>query len=145
MKDLVVLSSSVVDHLNMQPPPTPNGQWSPLRCDFRCVNALEVPLDGTAQKFDCIHFGAALDTVPDIYLNCLAPGGRLLVPLGESEQKLTTFDRSEDGKVITQTEHSDTTFASICKTRNEQWVDQEARLRQLTVQVCMSHCVLCTV
>jgi len=48
--------------------------------------------------FDAILVTAAPPTVPDALLDQLAPGGRLLVPVGsDGVQSLTVFDRTEEG------------------------------------------------
>ncbi len=51
--------------------------------------------------FDAIHVGAASPHVPPALTEQLAPGGRLLVPVGpEGEtQTLTVVDRGADGKL----------------------------------------------
>ena len=60
MKKLAVFAASVVDGLNSRPPPTLQSH-SPLRCDFRCMNALSDFESATgAARFDCIHVGAAV-------------------------------------------------------------------------------------
>ncbi|XP_051872885.1 l-isoaspartyl protein carboxyl methyltransferase, like isoform X2 [Pristis pectinata] len=49
--------------------------------------------------YDAIHVGAAAATVPQELLQQLKPGGRLVIPVGESEggQLLEQYDRTVDG------------------------------------------------
>ncbi|GJD12462.1 Protein-L-isoaspartate(D-aspartate) O-methyltransferase [Galdieria sulphuraria] len=49
--------------------------------------------------FDAIHVGAAAGTVPRVLLDQLAPGGRMLIPEGTSEQELVQYDKAKDGTV----------------------------------------------
>ena len=138
MKDLAAFSSSVVEDLNLNPPATPNSDWVRLPCSFRCANATDQhPLGDESERFDCIHFGAAVEEVPAHFFERLAPGGRLVAPVGPSdqEQTLTAFDRSGDGAFITVSEESKTTFSPLHGSRDEQWMDREANLIQVTKQV----------
>ena len=75
--------------------------------------------------------------VPPAFLECLAPGGRLLVPLGgaSEEQTLTAFDKAADGCSIARTEITKTTFSPLHQHREDQWHDRAARLAQVTAQV----------
>ncbi|CAH1401144.1 unnamed protein product [Nezara viridula] len=51
--------------------------------------------------YDAIHVGAATQNVPSILLEQLAPGGRLVVPVGNRKtyQILMQVDKSLDGKI----------------------------------------------
>lgn len=47
--------------------------------------------------FDCIHVGAAAETVPDALLEQLKPGGRMVIPVGTIVQHFCQIDRRPDG------------------------------------------------
>ncbi|GJQ09923.1 hypothetical protein GpartN1_g1714.t1 [Galdieria partita] len=49
--------------------------------------------------FDAIHVGAAAGNVPRVLLDQLAPGGRMLIPEGTSEQELVQYDKAKDGTI----------------------------------------------
>jgi len=49
--------------------------------------------------FDCIHVGAAAESIPEALLSQLKKGGRMLIPVGTSEQHLLQVDKKEDGTV----------------------------------------------
>ena len=52
-----------------------------------------------AAPFDTIIVAAAASAVPQALLQQLALGGRMLLPLGTSEQKLLLFERRAEGLV----------------------------------------------
>jgi len=52
-----------------------------------------------AAPFDTIILAAAAADVPQTLLAQLAPGGRLVMPLGSAEQVISLFERSESGFV----------------------------------------------
>jgi len=52
-----------------------------------------------AAPYDGIIVAAAAPAIPQALLDQLAPGGRLVIPLGIDEQQLMVVDRSEDGFV----------------------------------------------
>eukprot|EP00184_Porphyridium_aerugineum_P008036 CAMPEP_0184692108 /NCGR_PEP_ID=MMETSP0313-20130426/726_1 /TAXON_ID=2792 /ORGANISM="Porphyridium aerugineum, Strain SAG 1380-2" /LENGTH=229 /DNA_ID=CAMNT_0027149915 /DNA_START=615 /DNA_END=1304 /DNA_ORIENTATION=- len=56
------------------------------------------PADG---PFNAIHVGAAAETVPDALIEQLAPGGRLIIPVGMrySSQDLVQIDKLPDGSI----------------------------------------------
>ena len=62
---------------------------------------LGVPADG---PYNAIHVGAAAPTLPKPLVDQLAPGGRLVCPVGPkgAMQKLILVDRSADGKRFEQ-------------------------------------------
>ena len=62
---------------------------------------LAVPADG---PYNAIHVGAAAPTLPKPLVDQLAPGGRLVCPVGPkgAMQKLILVDRSADGKRFEQ-------------------------------------------
>ncbi|OHC64335.1 MAG: protein-L-isoaspartate O-methyltransferase [Rhodocyclales bacterium GWA2_65_19] len=55
-----------------------------------------------AAPFDTIILAAAAAAVPPVLLAQLAPGGRLVLPLGGAEQVISLFERSESGFVETR-------------------------------------------
>jgi protein-L-isoaspartate(D-aspartate) O-methyltransferase len=55
-----------------------------------------------AAPFDTIIVAAAAPTVPQTLLNQLAPGGRLMLPLGLFDQVLCLFERNAQGFVETR-------------------------------------------
>lgn len=52
-----------------------------------------------AAPYDGIIVAAAAPTIPQALLDQLAPGGRLVIPLGIDEQRLMVVDRGEEGFV----------------------------------------------
>lgn len=52
--------------------------------------------------FDAIVVTAAPDEVPPPLLEQLAPGGRLVIPVGAKEQDLVVIEKAEDGKTTTR-------------------------------------------
>ena len=55
-----------------------------------------------AAPFDTIILAAAAAVVPQTLLGQLAPGGRLVMPLGSTEQVISLIERSENGFVETR-------------------------------------------
>ena len=49
--------------------------------------------------FDVIHVGAAAPSRPDALIAQLAPGGRLIAPVGTDSQDLVAYDKGVDGSV----------------------------------------------
>ncbi|XP_012265410.1 protein-L-isoaspartate(D-aspartate) O-methyltransferase isoform X1 [Athalia rosae] len=51
--------------------------------------------------YDAIHVGAAAKETPQALIDQLAPGGRMLVPVGaeNSDQTLVQFDKLQDGRI----------------------------------------------
>jgi protein-L-isoaspartate(D-aspartate) O-methyltransferase len=55
-----------------------------------------------AAPFDTIIVAAAAPSVPQALLNQLAPGGRLMLPVGTIDQSLCLFERTDKGLVETR-------------------------------------------
>jgi protein-L-isoaspartate(D-aspartate) O-methyltransferase len=53
--------------------------------------------------FDAIHVGAAAETMPQALIDQLAPGGRMIIPVGGYSQHLIQVDKNMQGKVEEQT------------------------------------------
>lgn len=55
----------------------------------------------TSRRFDSIIIRLAVDSVPSVLLRQLKPGGRLVAPVGRSEegQQLTLFTKDADGEI----------------------------------------------
>jgi len=47
--------------------------------------------------YDAIHVGAAAPNRPNVLIDQLKPGGRLVVPVGVGSQKMMIYDKSMDG------------------------------------------------
>jgi protein-L-isoaspartate(D-aspartate) O-methyltransferase len=65
--------------------------------NFRCGDGYR----GWPEKapFDIIVVAAAPDHVPQALIDQLAPGGRLVIPIGEDSQKLLLVEKNKDGSV----------------------------------------------
>eukprot|EP00930_Biecheleria_cincta_P088203 TRINITY_DN77433_c0_g1_i1.p1 TRINITY_DN77433_c0_g1~~TRINITY_DN77433_c0_g1_i1.p1 ORF type:complete len:239 (-),score=37.06 TRINITY_DN77433_c0_g1_i1:71-742(-) len=50
-----------------------------------------------AAPFDCIHVGAAAESVPEMLLEQLKPGGRMVIPVGTTAQQFCQIDRLPNG------------------------------------------------
>lgn len=59
----------------------------------------------SGRQFDSIIVRLAVDSVPAVLLRQLKPGGRLVAPVGRSEeaQRLTLFTKAEDGAISRET------------------------------------------
>ena len=55
-------------------------------------------------EFDAIIGSAAASTVPHSVVAQLAPGGRMILPVGSQHQKLLLIHRSDDGRTLRETE-----------------------------------------
>jgi len=55
--------------------------------------------DPTHATFDCIHVGAAAESIPQALVDQLKPNGRMIIPVGTYEQKLLQIDKNEDGTI----------------------------------------------
>jgi protein-L-isoaspartate(D-aspartate) O-methyltransferase len=50
--------------------------------------------------FDCIHVGAAAETIPTALMEQLNHGGRMVIPVGKQSQYFYQIDRKADGEYI---------------------------------------------
>jgi len=58
--------------------------------------------DNDNSPFDCIHVGAAAESVPKALLEQLKKGGRMVIPVGDTLQYLYQIDKKEDGTIEEQ-------------------------------------------
>ena len=63
--------------------------------------------------FDVIVVSAASPSVPPSFLDQLAEGGRLLIPLGTRERQELVLVSREDGKIHEETIHGECTFVPL--------------------------------
>ena len=56
--------------------------------------------------YNCIHVGAAAETIPRALVEQLANGGRLVIPVGSQgdSQYITIVDKDRNGKISTRKE-----------------------------------------
>jgi protein-L-isoaspartate(D-aspartate) O-methyltransferase len=52
--------------------------------------------------YNCIHVGAAADKVPKDLVEQLAPGGRMMIPVGKSYQFIYIIDKDINGNVTAE-------------------------------------------
>jgi protein-L-isoaspartate(D-aspartate) O-methyltransferase len=69
--------------------------------DIRSGNVLGDALDDLEEHFDAIHVGAAAAAVPDVLVQKLKPGGRMVIPVGAQweNQILQVVEKDEKGKI----------------------------------------------
>lgn len=65
-----------------------------------------------AAPFARIHVGAAASTVPDALVKQLAPGGRMVIPVGVGVQYIQIIDKNNDG-TITEKNHPGFNFVPL--------------------------------
>lgn len=70
--------------------------------------------------YDAIHVGAAAAELPQVLIDQLKPGGRMVIPVGNIFQDLKVVDKNTDGSVSV---HSETSVQYVPLT------SQEAQLR----------------
>eukprot|EP01117_Protostelium_nocturnum_P001914 TRINITY_DN1250_c0_g1_i2.p1 TRINITY_DN1250_c0_g1~~TRINITY_DN1250_c0_g1_i2.p1 ORF type:complete len:224 (-),score=73.96 TRINITY_DN1250_c0_g1_i2:230-901(-) len=58
--------------------------------------------DESSAPFDCIHVGAAAETLPEKLVEQLAPGGILVIPVGTFDQNLIMVKKDTQGKITKQ-------------------------------------------
>lgn len=80
----------------------PGGPPRPV-LEITHANVLSAGLMDGAEPFDAIHVGAAADELHPLLVRALAPGGRMVIPLGPrySTQVLTVVDKAANGDVTT--------------------------------------------
>ncbi|KAI8465693.1 MAG: protein-L-isoaspartate O-methyltransferase-domain-containing protein [Monoraphidium minutum] len=85
-----------------RPAARPEGAAAPL-LEIVHGNVLADVLEGQA-LFDAIHVGAAADELHPLLVAALAPGGRMVIPLGPryATQVLTVVDKAADGAVTSR-------------------------------------------
>lgn len=66
------------------------------------------------KQFDAIHVGAAAATLPEALVNALANGGKMVIPLGQYEQKLVMVSKDAHG-AITQHALLDVMYVPLVK------------------------------
>ena len=56
--------------------------------------------------YNCIHVGAAAETIPPALVEQLANGGRLVIPVGHQgdSQYITIVDKDKNGNITTRRE-----------------------------------------
>lgn len=72
------------------------------------------------EPYDAIHVGAAAPEVPQPLLDQLKPGGRMVIPVGDTFQELIVVDKNLDGN-IKQWTASSVRYVPLTS-RNEQLV-----------------------
>mmetsp|Transcript_122548 Transcript_122548/g.357868 ORF Transcript_122548/g.357868 Transcript_122548/m.357868 type:complete len:362 (+) Transcript_122548:113-1198(+) len=50
--------------------------------------------------FDCIHVGAAAESLPQALCDQLRPGGRMVIPVGSDSQTFYQVDKTQDGGIV---------------------------------------------
>ena len=66
-----------------------------------------------AAPFATIIVAAAASRVPQALLDQLAPGGRLVLPLGGSDQVISLIERSADGSSFKETRYDAVRFVPL--------------------------------
>jgi protein-L-isoaspartate(D-aspartate) O-methyltransferase len=77
-------------------------RWDPDFASFIHVFKGDGRQGVKGEQFDAIHVGAAAPTIPEPLLQQLKPGGRLVIPVGTTNQNLICIDRDAHGKFTQQ-------------------------------------------
>lgn len=75
-----------------------------------------------AAPYDAIHVGAAAVEIPQMLIDELKPGGRLIIPVGPQNrtQKLMQVDKREDG-TVTQRKQMSVSFVPLTSKKDQCW------------------------
>jgi protein-L-isoaspartate(D-aspartate) O-methyltransferase len=103
-----VLARLVRDLVSLEREPVLADRARQCLSDLGCANATVIVADGYAghpaeAPYDVIVVTAAPDTVPPALIEQLAPGGRLVIPVGPTHdvQELVLVEKQEDGTTTT--------------------------------------------
>jgi len=83
--------------------------------ELRAANALADGALAGEGPFHAIHVGAAAATVPPSLIALLAPGGRMVVPVGPDggAQVLKVVDKGPDGKSVAEVDVMDVRYVPL--------------------------------
>ncbi len=63
--------------------------------------------------FDVIVVSAASPSIPEAFIDQLAEGGRLLIPVGTRDRQELVLVRREDGEILEEIIHGECTFVPL--------------------------------
>jgi protein-L-isoaspartate(D-aspartate) O-methyltransferase len=99
---------------NLQNMPASSGMGALLASQAVQVHVGDGRLGWAAEApYTCIHVGAAAPTLPAALVEQLAPGGRMVIPVGEEDQELLLVDKDEMGR-LTQQRVMGVRFVPLC-------------------------------